>query len=645
MTYDIFLTVIRNHRIKLNVIDDSAVIGVQQRSIFTNAGSHLLSSIDKVVSILLESGLINYQKTIYNENMKKFKHYYNITLGEWYHLNLKNCVDDVIHNAVVADATILYVYNKSSDDIFPEKLKNPFITIDIGSTIPNANRYKIYNELIIFNLKDFHLIKNYHKTLLKYNLLNLESSLRRTYIAIYPLEKSFNLTEVFFYFYQFDIVNVIVMAYDFDMKNDSIQLFTWNPHHPSNDCGNIVTYVKEDTCQSISLIETPKIFNNHTKCFATYYLKRPSELGGTLSINRHLSVFVLQMLMQYLRLQIISIFSPNHPPTEKSGLLICSRNLHDLDNYNYSWSLPNFRENYLWIVPFPEQIDPMAVLATIFEELVWLLILVSFFLTCAVWWAISRCKRKTSFSEVLIKIFSITLFGSTNKAPSPLSLRFIFITYTIYAVHLETAFTSNLINLLTRPQYEPGIKTMEDLAFSKLPIIINEKQKSLFTSDDKSTSIYKKIKSKLMIHSDYDHMHLCSNRTALKRNSFLIEQDYFEVHLQYSKVKIKVVKADSIFGMRYAAIATKKGSYLLLSIDRIINTLVESGLLNYKEELFNRYMKKYRKLHDNRVNETEENVVLGLTHVYPIFVFWGIGLIFATTVFVAELLKYFIDRH
>ncbi|KAF5277924.1 hypothetical protein FQA39_LY06076 [Lamprigera yunnana] len=203
-------------------------------------------------------------------------------------LNAKTCIKEVL-KSVGTETTVVYVYNKEFEDILPEKLVQPFLTIDISKKIYQNGKYKIYNEIVILNLKKVYLTRKYFKVLEKNELWNLKSSFRRRYLIVSPSEKTSELKAIFTYFFKLHIIDVIVMVHDL---NGNTKMFTWDPYHPSNRCGTKFNMQTHSNCSLFNLRANKKM-QQFNKCNFTFAYYSTRERDREKSRIAYITWFVL----------------------------------------------------------------------------------------------------------------------------------------------------------------------------------------------------------------------------------------------------------------------------------------------------------------------------------------------------------------
>ncbi|KAF5277593.1 hypothetical protein FQA39_LY06086 [Lamprigera yunnana] len=505
--------------------------------------------------------------------------------------------------SVGTEITVVYVYDKVFEDILPEKLEHPRLIIDISTPTHRNSKYKIYEEILILNLKNTSLIQYYFKALKRKRLWNLKSSFRRKILIVFPLKNASELKDIFAYFFEIHIIDVIVMAHDL---NGDTKMITWDPYHPSNKCG------------------TEFNMETHSSC-DLFKLKEVSE-----NIN------------------VTVILRSGHYNDDFNSDLYVHLNPLEVCESTRSCTAPFERSVHFCTVPQRQLIDPLEVFKIVFKTQVWVLILITFILTSVIWWLIGWCTaEKTNFTSALLKVYSLTIYSAIDRVPSILSLRFIFITYVMYAIHIQSIFTANLVKLLTNDHYEPAIETLEQLAQSDLPILTSSHFIKELLNKERNDSLYMKIANKIRSVDWSEYMTALFDDTILEYNSVFLKADLLQELILHCNVKLRVISDDNLLGNHQTMFGTQIGSHLIKPMNKIVSTLSEAGLLDFKASKFDRGIKKFEYKYKDNVNNNGNSSnpkVLSLTNMYPIFVFWGMGLACATAVFIMEHICYAMEK-
>ncbi|KAF5274167.1 hypothetical protein FQR65_LT17070 [Abscondita terminalis] len=314
-----------------------------------------------------------------------------------------------------------------------------------------------------------------------------------------------------------------------------------------------------------------------------------------------------------------------------------SLRLSTLDDYKFAYQSSVIAyDDFVWIVPTPRKLVPGEVLKIVFKQNVWCAILLSYWVTSIMWWLLLKVMHNnSSISSTLLIIYSITLFGSTEKSPTRFSLKLIFISYVIYSVHIQTAFTSNLINILTVPQFEKPITSLEELANTNLSIFITEKHYNrYFEEEGDADNLYSRIRKKLIICNATTFQKLIFDKETYSKYSYLYQKEQVDSIQTFLNTKIYGIVDNSITGSYKGIILTYYNSYFAETLFHLITVFVETGLQNYFYKQIEFVQKFYVILNSER--DFDENVVLNIEHLTFPFLFWIVGVLIGTVVFVVE---------
>ncbi|KAF5282976.1 hypothetical protein FQA39_LY04847 [Lamprigera yunnana] len=199
-----------------------------------------------------------------------------------------------------------------------------------------------------------------------------------------------------------------------------------------------------------------------------------------------------------------------------------------------------------------------------------------------------------------------------------------------------TAFLSNLMRVLTVPQYRYSLKTVEELASSEKSIIVSEEVYDLFDyeyeEDENEENIYYKIKEKLLPYADYEYKKLMKNKGTFKNYTALTTTIDADSLVAEYNLKTHNIIDSSITGPGMYSLFVSSRPYVKISAHKIVTILIESGLIDYQRKL-------YKNMNNRNANFTKkENIIVTMNHLYPVFIIWGIGMVLATVVFFLERL-------
>ncbi|KAF5304120.1 hypothetical protein FQA39_LY01905 [Lamprigera yunnana] len=532
--------------------------------------------------------------------------------------DLKQCVHNLIGNISNGYRTVLFYSDNSYDYGFYNSTEISFMNMDARKNIYNYTNYRMGKEVIVLSISRTKQFVKYIKTMYEVGLWSYKSTRIRRFIIILPFKEQWQLRDTLFpYLWELQMVDVVLLYHD----EKNIKLYTSDPENPANECGVEAKFMIWYECNQVEKIKFPKFWRNHKNCDLIYWNQQQIQRIQYINEMFFKAFFVLETARQRLNFTIVE--------SKK-------RNITKVH------SLPFVSNGLIWIVPAPNIIHALEVFKIIFKQIVWILILVSFIFVSIVWWSVSKCKQHISFVASLLDIYSATLFGSINRIPPFLSLRLIFTAYVLYTVHIQTAFTSNLIPLLTIPQYDHSITSLKELAQSQLPILTHAKMYLVFNQKEKYDCTYENLKNKVVVVNQSYILDCITNKEILRNSSILITKLDLDIIIKMKGVKSHYIKDEKFLQyLTMSSLVSNPGSYLFTPIKKILSILLESGIMDYQQRNYENQMKNYSSYYaDDTKLIDEENVVLTMEHVYPIFVYWGIGLIISIVVFILEILIY-----
>ncbi|XP_031330258.1 uncharacterized protein LOC116161156 [Photinus pyralis] len=310
-------------------------------------------------------------------------------------------------------------------------------------------------------------------------------------------------------------------------------------------------------------------------------------------------------------------------------------------------SQPVLTHSIVWIVPKSLPVPAIRVVLLAFKSLGWYLIIFTFVSTVFVWWLIVGCQNRRFRLEdgldAITNVSSLTILSSIPVMPSSFLHRSVILAYLIYIIHISCAFTSRWIDLLTVPQYEFQIKTLQQLADANLPIYIPANfQKYHFSRNDTNNDLYEKLQQLLIPCRTHDALGKAIMNVHDYRNcaAIVTHQDLTTIQMSMKdKIDVGKIEDNSITGAHHIKFAYKPNYYFAVHIGTFLQTLVESGI---GPKQFNEFETEYFK--NDIVEEAPDTVVLTLGHLYFAFCLLGLGLAIALVVFLVELFTGFMFK-
>ncbi|KAF5282648.1 hypothetical protein FQR65_LT14244 [Abscondita terminalis] len=550
---------------------------------------------------------------LFNENLAL-----NIDNGD----RLTECVNRVIKRVFQNDET-LFLENFDADTA----IDNPRIHINFEKTVVVFPNYMFHKQNFIVHVGRSSLHK-FLNNLFSSDLFNIIYSAESTYVIITPAQK---VDVLFLLFWELGVTNIVVVSYKNNSASETIRVITSDPQAYENECGNKFAQANVQSCDTSKPIVTPEVLRKYTRCRITYVTQSTDRLG-------------------LLKSQVIR-FILNTTATFFNATYSMKQGSSPIDNFSF---VPNLlyktlnllrtsivqREDHVWVVPVPKLIPPIAVLKTVFKIDTWIVILFSYFVTSIVWWLVVKLSdARIDFSLALLNIYSLTLFGSMQRTPSALAVKFIFIAYVVYSVIMQTAFTSNLSKILTVPLYEPSIRNIEELSNSNVTIRMWEDfYREFFAKEKINDTIYTKLRNKMEILSYDDFAQFLLSKTAYRDFAILLKKESVVFFETYANSKIYSIENNTLTGYDSVVLIADYGSYFIKPVNKIIGLLYESGLYDKYLKNIESKVKPYLSYRE----PVHDKIVLTTQHLVFVFVFWIFGVFISTVVFIAEKITHFL---
>ncbi|KAF5301870.1 hypothetical protein FQR65_LT08702 [Abscondita terminalis] len=300
-----------------------------------------------------------------------------------------------------------------------------------------------------------------------------------------------------------------------------------------------------------------------------------------------------------------------------------------------TFTFPFYYDDVVWSVPIPNRIPPPVVLKLVFKPTLWLLVIVSLILTSFAWWLVAKIFKENiwnNLDDTILDVYSITMLGSSSDVPIKWAMRYAFLSYVIYAIHIQTAFTSNLTQILTIPKYEPHIKNLKDLADSNLPIFVKYRIQLWLNSTETKSVLHKTINDKVFGLTQVEFHKLILDK-SLNNYCSIWNRDEFDYFRKSGYKRYRYFVDNTFSGSsKYAFFLHNATINLWPAFKASLEVLTESGIVSYRNNILKYFDKQYSTIMDDGY------VDMTIEHMCSIFAIWGLGLCLAFVIFLSELL-------
>lgn len=292
---------------------------------------------------------------------------------------------------------------------------------------------------------------------------NLPSNIKLIIVS----SKIENISNVFSQFWKETFIYTVVISVD----NSPIASYYGSPFI-ENNCGATMSYrkIKPNT----DLFQTSYDLKN---CVITVLLlKILLPRSGNNSIFDAVLEFIAKKLhfeVKYVDKDILTEleifnrgsvddknFSLNNADMMLMGLFY-SKIFHE----RFSQSKIYYFGNNMWVVRKPGPLPNYKILLSIFSLTTWFLCLIVILISTVLLYAISG-KINQTLDSCFVTILALNLGVSQTNSAQSVTLRIFILFFVIYAMYISIYFQAQLSGILTTPTLEPGINSVQDLAFA-----------------------------------------------------------------------------------------------------------------------------------------------------------------------------------
>ncbi|KAF5272716.1 hypothetical protein FQA39_LY07743 [Lamprigera yunnana] len=137
----------------------------------------------------------------------------------------------------------------------------------------------------------------------------------------------------------------------------------------------------------------------------------------------------------------------------------------------YDCTVPIGDEQIFWVIPKPVKRPFWKSVLISFDLTIWILLGISLLIVSLIIWLMrTRDDQFGSFSHCILLAFRAVLGTSHNALPTSVSLRIVFITFSLCCIVINTAYQGKLFDFLQNPGYERGITSLQAILDSGLPL-------------------------------------------------------------------------------------------------------------------------------------------------------------------------------
>lgn len=529
------------------------------------------------------------------------------------------CVQTIINNAF-DDRDVLYMFNEYYNDDIIIQLR-PYVVMNLSQTDKNV-RFNISPKNVVVFTKDdqdfFEMFELYRNS----SLWNVRCSPRKKYLIFF--EAKSNVSKIFKYLQNLQVVQVYIFE---KQENNS-----WN------------YYVLNRFC---NINSSQHFFNcNNTKSNFYDYRDKIKNCSPTITyIKSGFSNTLLKPLEIFRKLFKVTtkLIIPSH--NDENWFLAGVENVPRLEMYKHDVIIATpgrflnssrffefsdiiLRDSYIWLLPLPNRIPSIKIFASVFENKVWitmLIVTVAVIIVLVVMSCLNHNHQQYKDKINLAMHVIVLSFGITGltRLPTYRPMKILLIFYMLYALQISSFFQCHLSGFLIRPSYEEKLENVEKVSNSQLlPIVFSIGLRNVIR-DYKSLNISGICDRVMLNFTNYENtkelLYKRKGITVCIPKSNLTDKDAIYTYN---------VPFQHFFTPEFAYLI-KHGSYYLDYLNKAISIAHENG---FSFKWF------YANLNKKLLSAHNNDVVLSLNHLQAAFKIYLYGSIISLTIFFCELL-------
>jgi hypothetical protein len=230
-----------------------------------------------------------------------------------------------------------------------------------------------------------------------------------------------------------------------------------------------------------------------------------------------------------------------------------------------------------WIVPCPKPVPRWGTMFNVFSLSVWLCIHSSLVSVGIVMYVLARYSEHpvyTSLQSCLLNVWAVALEISVPKIPQNFRIRFLFFLWAWICLALCIIFQARFTTFLVNPSMERQIETVDDLISSGIQYGYTE---------DYHDTVYKYVAGLRKNARECVDINGCLENTIKYGNfatiSSTFHTDYYRANLSWHDRHLPVCNLKEDISKHKAVMYLTKGHPLLQRINKVIRTMVESGMM------------------------------------------------------------------
>ncbi|PSN56159.1 Ionotropic receptor 236a [Blattella germanica] len=460
--------------------------------------------------------------------------------------------------------------------------------------------------------------------------------------------------------YIYNIVVLIPIA-DFNSTKE-IEIYTWFPYQmPSGSCGVLQEPVLLDKCMStegnVKFLKNEPLFPNKvpndlkgcpltvmTYMFEPYIKTEDGIWNNTIIGGSELSL--MECLKEHmnisLELRIVSNFSYQWLATRAElsvnrsiDAMFAALLINDEDFERFDGSSVYHSERFTWTVPRAEMYPKWQGITRVFTLANWALqfltiVFVSVFITILFRIRYSKSGELWNLSKSLLSMWAVYLGDGSPNEPKEMIVRLFFLSWVFQAFALNTVFQAFFTSYQIDPGRQHQIADFDEFQATKPTYLYPDPLEIFFPSD-----IVKIVKKHRYICYPDDCMAYVATH---KRCGLLWGREYFKYSIDQM---VKRVHGHDLYTFNYNlgeesfVFYTQKGFPFFPRMNSVLGRIFQGGFYDYWIDML--IVEKRIQAGIVKLEVMDEFVELSLAHLQGACMFFGLGILTSSLLFLCEL--------
>lgn len=553
---------------------------------------------------------------------------------------VRDCLSRIIETTFDESSPLMFVYQREDLNRFvPARLKNERALWNTQDDVKQTQSNRIYRDFVLLT-DDFEATLGSFRNSSLWDVSNVRG--KCVVVAFGRCDKE----TLFEHFWREQIVDVLLVVVEEDLN-----VYFAYPYTKRNNCGKNVELQLFRAC-AVNMT-FPKFPSYLKDCqMSLSLLSRniaPPYIDVRFGKRRGLFLEPLYLMRNKFGIEINFLDIPDDVQANlihQAGQIWLAERINSGritffvgKIYRYSFYENDFDfsdvvyfDSNIWIVPKPKLMSKANMLIGVFSGTMWLLCVVAFLLTMLLWMVICEYKKEKHSRNIVENCLTfLELTFATNVTVTRSNvLRLLLLFYLFFCLHVNNFFQGQLSSVLTVPQYEEKIDSLEKLALSNLVTLIPFADMKVLK--DSAIPV-----AQLLYNKSISSYELFPERMEkLLENDSLASNGFRNSMAMFSTYSLFVdTFQDSMLPIVDATYSMRGGSPLRSTLNEIIRGVVEGGLR----------IKWLSDMHVVRFfSNKEEKLALEIQHLESAFLLLSFGLGIASVILILEHLVYRIKK-